>query len=92
MPTAPVSVEPPAPAPKPEIPSKEQKAAAQASIPLAEIRHACPGRAARSRCLGYGHPELEFLGRRPSEQVTDDAYVRGDLTPLSTKVAGIVRA
>src|SRR5271155_1654657 len=27
-----------------------------------------------------------------TEQVTDDAYVRGDLTPLSTKVAGIVRA
>jgi membrane fusion protein (multidrug efflux system) len=26
------------------------------------------------------------------EQITDDAYVRGDLTPLSTKVAGIVRA
>src|SRR3984957_10815682 len=26
------------------------------------------------------------------EQMTDDAYVRGDLTPLSTKVAGIVRA
>jgi membrane fusion protein (multidrug efflux system) len=26
------------------------------------------------------------------EQVTDDAYVRGDLTPLSTKVPGIVRA
>src|SRR5271169_4009581 len=25
------------------------------------------------------------------EQETDDAYVRGDLTPLSTKVAGIVR-
>src|SRR5216683_6213412 len=25
------------------------------------------------------------------EQVTDDAYIRGDLTPLSTKVAGIVR-
>jgi membrane fusion protein (multidrug efflux system) len=25
------------------------------------------------------------------EQVTDDAYVRGDLTPLSTKVVGIVR-
>ncbi len=25
------------------------------------------------------------------EQVTDDAYVRGDLTPLSTKVAGVVR-
>ncbi|HEX4380805.1 MAG TPA: HlyD family secretion protein [Candidatus Acidoferrum sp.] len=26
------------------------------------------------------------------EQVTDDAYVRGDLTPLSTKVPGIVRS
>jgi membrane fusion protein (multidrug efflux system) len=26
------------------------------------------------------------------EQITDDAYVRGDLTPLSTKVTGIVRA
>jgi membrane fusion protein (multidrug efflux system) len=25
------------------------------------------------------------------EQATDDAYVRGDVTPLSTKVAGIVR-
>jgi membrane fusion protein, multidrug efflux system len=25
------------------------------------------------------------------EQVTDDAYVRGDVTPLSTKVAGVVR-
>jgi len=27
-----------------------------------------------------------------TEQVTDDAYVRGDLTPLSTKVSGIVGA
>lgn len=26
-----------------------------------------------------------------AEQVTNDAYVRGDLTPLSTKVAGLVR-
>jgi len=26
------------------------------------------------------------------EQITDDAYVRGDLTPLSTKVPGIVRS
>ena len=25
------------------------------------------------------------------DQITDDAYVRGDLTPLSTKVAGIVK-
>src|ERR1700751_5325312 len=26
-----------------------------------------------------------------ASQVTDDAYVRGDLTPLSTKVSGIVQ-
>jgi membrane fusion protein (multidrug efflux system) len=26
-----------------------------------------------------------------AEQTTDDAYIRGDVTPLSTKVAGIVR-
>src|SRR5882762_7278250 len=26
------------------------------------------------------------------EQVTNDAFVRGDLTPLSTKVSGLVRA
>src|SRR5882672_11351604 len=25
------------------------------------------------------------------EQVTNDAYVRGDITPLSTKVSGLVR-
>src|SRR5271155_3045083 len=25
------------------------------------------------------------------DQVTDDAYVRGDITPLSTKVAGLVK-
>jgi len=31
------------------------------------------------------------LGGRKVEQVTDDAYIRGDITPLSTKVAGIVR-
>jgi membrane fusion protein (multidrug efflux system) len=26
-----------------------------------------------------------------TEQVTDDAYIRGDITPLSTKVAGLVK-
>jgi membrane fusion protein (multidrug efflux system) len=26
-----------------------------------------------------------------TEQTTDDAYIRGDITPLSTKVAGVVR-
>ena len=89
---APISVEPPAPAPKPEITRTEQKAEAQAP----------------SRWQKYVTPVLVVLlalavlvtvtrnwnsweGGK-AEQVTDDAYVRGDLTPLSTKVAGIVRA
>ena len=39
------------------------------------------------------HPDsrLERVGRRKSGTVTDDAYVRGDLTPLSTQVPGIVQ-
>ncbi len=80
-----------APASKPEIPSKEQKAAPQPP----------------SRWQKYLTPVLVVLlalavlititrnwnsweGGRV-KQATDDAYVRGDLTPLSTKVAGIVR-
>ena len=92
MPTAPVPVEAAPPAPKQEAPGKEQGAAAQ------------PG----SRWQKYVTPVLVVLlalavvitvTRKWNswegghvEQVTDDAYVRGDLTPLSTKVAGIVRA
>ena len=37
------------------------------------------------------YPQLEWLGGARAEQVTNDAYVRGDLTPLSTKISGIVR-
>src|SRR5208283_1339190 len=91
MAAAPVSVESP-PAAKPEIPSKDQKPAAQPA----------------SRWQRYVTPILVVLlalavlititrnwnsweGGK-AEQVTDDAYVRGDLTPLSTKVAGIVSA
>src|ERR1700734_1247356 len=87
---APVPVE--SPAPKPEITSKEQKAEGQPA----------------PRWRKYFTPVLVLLlalavlvtvtrswnsweGGK-AEQVTDDAYVRGDLTPLSTKVAGIVRA
>ena len=92
MPTAPVPVESPTPAAKPEVPGKEESAAVQ------------PG----SRWQKYVTPVLVVLlalavvitvTRKWNswegghvEQVTDDAYVRGDLTPLSTKVAGIVRA
>src|SRR5208282_6125416 len=91
MSASPVPVVPPAPASKPEVPGKEQGAAAQ------------PG----SRWPKYVTPLVVVLlglavlititrnwnsweGGK-AEQVTDDAYVRGDLTPLSTKVAGIVR-
>lgn len=92
MPTAPVPVESPTPAAKPEVPGKEESAAVQ------------PG----SRWQKYVTPVLVVLFALAVvitvtqkwnswegghvEQVTDDAYVRGDLTPLSTKVAGIVRA
>src|SRR5260221_12422067 len=85
-------VESAAPASKPEVPSKEQSAAAQPP----------------SRWQKFVTPVLVVLlalavlitvtrnwnsweGGK-AEQVTDDAYVRGDLTPLSTKVAGIVGA
>jgi membrane fusion protein, multidrug efflux system len=76
-----------------------------APTPSAQAEHAPPQ--PRWPWLKYGTPIVVFLlaaaliimitrnwnaweGGR-IEQVTDDAYVRGDLTPLSTKVAGIVR-
>jgi membrane fusion protein (multidrug efflux system) len=66
-----------------------------------------PAKSTPSKWLQYGTPALVVLlaavilltitrnwnsweGGR-AEQITDDAYVRGDLTPLSTKVAGIVQ-
>jgi membrane fusion protein, multidrug efflux system len=85
-------VESTAPAPKPEMPSQGANAPAQPE----------------SRWQKYVTPLLVVLlalavlititGKWNSweggklEQVTDDAYVRGDLTPLSTKVAGIVKS
>jgi len=92
MSVSPVPVKSAAPAAKPEVPSEVQNAAAR------------PG----SRWQKYLTPLLVLLltlavlitvtrnwnsweGGKV-EQVTDDAYVRGDLTPLGTKVAGIVRA
>src|SRR5271165_1332159 len=89
--TAPV--ESPAPASKPEAPPSQEHAAAappgsrwqKIVTPILVV------------ALGLG--VLITVTRKwnsweggNAEQVTDDAYVRGDLTPLSTKVAGIVRS
>ena len=78
-----------------------------APTPSAQAEHALPQPRPPRPWLKYVTPTVVFLlaaaviimitrdwnaweGGR-IEQITDDAYVRGDLTPLSTKVAGIVR-
>ncbi len=78
-----------------------------AAAPAAQAEHTIPPAKPRWPWLKYATPLVVLLlaaavvvtvtrdwnaweGGR-AEQVTDDAYVRGDLTPLSTKVAGIVR-
>jgi membrane fusion protein (multidrug efflux system) len=75
-------------------------------VPATQQEHAPPA-PTRPKWQKYGTPALVLLlaaglvatltrnwnaweGGKV-EQITDDAYVRGDLTPLSTKVAGIVR-
>jgi membrane fusion protein (multidrug efflux system) len=78
-----------------------------APTPAAQPEHAPPQPKPRWPWLKYATPLVVLLlaaliiititrdwnaweGGR-IEQVTDDAFVRGDLTPLSTKVAGLVR-
>src|ERR1700691_2177366 len=82
-------------------------ASTPAPVPAAAPEHVTEQTKPRPHWQKYGTPLLVLLlaaavlltitrnwnaweGGR-IEQVTDDAYVRGDLTPLSTKVAGIVR-
>ena len=82
-------------------------ASTPAPMPASQAEHAPAQPKARWPWLKYATPILVLLlaaavtvtltrdwnaweGGRV-EQVTDDAVVRGDLTPLSTKVAGIVR-
>src|SRR5580704_1835518 len=83
------------------------EASTPAPVPAAVPEHATEQPKTRPKWQKYGTPLLVALlaaavvltitrnwnaweGGRV-EQVTDDAYVRGDLTPLGTKVAGIVR-
>src|SRR6201993_2045450 len=90
MSAAPVPVESP-PAVKPDIP-KDQKPAAQSDSHWQ--RYATPVLVvllALAVLISITRNWNAWEGGK-AEQVTDDAYVRGDLTPLSTKVAGIVRA
>jgi membrane fusion protein (multidrug efflux system) len=92
----------PAPAQTPEAKAKPEHASSSSTSAPADVA-ARPGQKFRK----YITPALVLLlaaavvltvtrnwnsweGGR-IEQVTDDAYVRSDLTPLSTKVAGIVR-
>jgi membrane fusion protein, multidrug efflux system len=83
------------------------EASTPAPVPAAVPEHATEQPKTRPKWQKYGTPLLVALlaaavvltitrnwnaweGGR-IEQVTDDAYVRGDLTPLGTKIAGIVR-
>ncbi len=80
------------PGPQPDIPNKEKNAAAPP--PSRWQKYVTP-----VLVLLLAVAVLVTLTRNWNsweggavEQVTDDAYVRGDLTPLSTKVPGIVSA
>jgi membrane fusion protein, multidrug efflux system len=88
------------------VPAPGQVRVPSAPARSAEFEHA-PAQPAKPKWQTYATPLLVVLlaaavvatitrnwnvweGGR-IEQVTDDAYVRGDITPLGTKVAGIVR-
>ena len=89
---APTQVPPPVPVPPAETPKDDENAAAKSTpkwqkylTPILVVVLALAVLITITRSWN------SWEGGKP-EQVTDDAYVRGDLTPLSTKVAGIVRA
>jgi len=59
---------------------------------LAKVRHtySCTVTGDGGHC--HANAQTGIHGKEAaSEQVTNDAFVRGDLTPLSTKVPGLVR-
>src|ERR1700756_558943 len=91
MAASPAPVVPTAPSEKPEASSKEQKAVQPASRWQKYVTPVLVLLCALAILLTITRNWNAWEGGKV-EQVTDDAYVRGDLTPLSTKVAGIVRA
>jgi membrane fusion protein, multidrug efflux system len=92
MSASPIPVESPAPTSKPEIPSKEQAPAAKpASSWRKYVTPLLVVLLALAIFITLTRNWNSWEGGK-AQQVTDDAYVRGDLTPLSTKVAGIVSA
>ena len=84
-------VESAAPAPKPETPGKEGNAAPPPSRWQKYVTPVLVVLLALAVLITVTRKWNSWEGGK-AEQVTDDAYVRGDLTPLSTKVAGIVRS
>ena len=91
MSASPIPVDSATPVAKPEIPSKEKNVAAppvsrwqKYVTPLLVVVLALAVLITVTRNWNSWEGSKE-------EQVTDDAYVRGDVTPLSTKVAGIVK-
>src|SRR6266849_8991433 len=92
MSASPVSAESSAPVTKP-LPPESDKPAASAHGSVGWKKYVTP-----LLVVALGLAVLITITRNWNaweggkvEQTTDDAYVRGDLTPLSTKVAGIVR-
>ena len=90
MSTAPISVESPARAPSPATPKDDQKTLGGRSsgwqrylTPIFVLLLAL------AVLVTVSSSWNSWEGAK-TEQVTDDAYVRGDVTPLGTKVAGIV--
>src|SRR5258707_9593863 len=92
MSASPVSAESAAPVPKPLPPESDKPAAAsRGSVGLKKyVTPLLVVVLALAVLITITRNWNAWEGGRV-EQVTDDAYVRGDITPLSTKVAGIVR-
>jgi membrane fusion protein, multidrug efflux system len=91
MSVSPVPIEPGAPASNPNAPDKEQSSAAKPHLDWQKyVTPVLVVVLAVAILITITRNWNSWEGGK-MDQATDDAYVRGDLTPLSTKVAGIVR-